>query len=165
MIFLRFLILSALVLCFQATAPSALAADAVWLAFDGLGADRPLAESALADMFGEDPDLWPDWLDPRGVLLKAGGNDSVLIVREPYRQACGQYLFILFGPRGADGTRQRLESGFCAGEMTVLQIKGRGMPDFLFSEGRRKNPADGTWSRVDQRVRWTGTGWVRILGK
>jgi hypothetical protein len=35
----------------------------------------------------------------------------------------------------------------------------------VFSEGRQKEPADGLWQRVDQQVRWTGAGWVRIINK
>ena len=74
------------------------AAEAEWQPFDTLGpADRTLAEGALAVMFGEDPELWPDWLEPRAVLI-AAGDETLLVVRQPYRAPCGQYLFSVFGP-------------------------------------------------------------------
>ncbi|PKU22256.1 hypothetical protein [Telmatospirillum siberiense] len=165
MIFPRLFAFLLLVLFLQTAATAVRAADAVWLSFDMLGGDRPLAEAALSDMFGEDPEFWPDWLDPRAVLLQAGGNQSLLVVREPYRQPCGQYLFIIFGPLTADGTRNRLGTGFCAGDMAVGPVRGRSFPDLLFSEGRQQNPADGQWQRLDQRVRWNGSGWIQITAK
>ncbi|MDR3439094.1 hypothetical protein [Telmatospirillum sp.] len=145
------------------TAGPARAAEIPWLSFDALGAsDRTLAEGVLAGMFGDDPDLWPDWLNPGVVLLQAGGNRSLMVVREPYRAPCGQYLFVVFGPAAADGNRQRWGDGFCAGDLTVIPVRGSPLPDLLFAEGHQQDPADGTWHRADQRVRWTGTGWVRI---
>lgn len=165
MIFSRRFVLLLLVFLLQTAATTVRAAEASWLTFDMLGGDRPLAEAALADMFGDDPELWPDWLDPRGVLLQAGGDKSLLVVREPYRQSCGEYLFIIFGPLGADGTRSRLGTGFCAGEMSYAQVRGLNFPDLLFSEGRQLNAADGQWTRLDQRVRWTGSEWIQIIKK
>lgn len=144
-----------------------LAADLTWAGLDGLQlGDRQLAETALADMFGEDPELWPDWIDPAGVLVPTANRDggNFLVVREPYRMACGQYMFIIFAPVGSDGTRSRLGEGFCGGSLAVQPVKGLRLPDLLLSEGRQRDETteDG-WRRVDQRLRWTGKGWVRIL--
>ncbi len=95
-------------------------------------------------MFGDDPELWPDWLDPRAVVISAGREGNLLVVREPYRALCGQYLFTVFGPVGGDGTRQRLGEGFCAGDLTVAPVKGAALPDLLFTEGRQQDPGDGS---------------------
>ncbi|MTJ81711.1 MAG: hypothetical protein F8N37_11930 [Telmatospirillum sp.] len=155
-----FVLLAALWLA--ASGPAA-AAEAVWLPFDALSAgDRSIAEQALAGLFGEDPDLWPDWLDPRAIVITAGRSDTLLIVREPYRAPCGQFLFLIFGPPGTDGTRSRLGDGFCAGTLGIAPQRFQSMPDLIFSEGRRKDAADGLWKRVDQRVRWTANGWVTV---
>lgn len=142
------------------------AAEALWDPFDSLGGtDRALADGALADMFGDDPELWPDWLDPRAVLIPVGGGGSLLVVREPYREPCGQYLFTLFGPQGVEGARNRLGPGFCAGALSVLPMRGQRIPDLLFYEGYQRDPADGLWRRTDQRVRWTGSEWIQIIKK
>ncbi len=147
-----------------AASPGVRAADVSWESFDTLGGvDRALANAALADMFGEDPELWPDWLDPRAVLIPAGPEGALLVVREPYRQPCGQYLFTIFGPQGAEGARSRLGAAFCAGDLAVAPMRRQNLPDLLFSEGRQRDPTDGIWRRVDQRVRWTGTEWVQIV--
>ncbi len=163
----RSIVFLLMVFIVQTASHSVCAADALWEPFASLGAaDQALADAALADMFGEDPELWPDWLDPRAVLIAAGREGALLIVREPYRQACGQYFFTIFGPQGSNGGRNRLGDGFCAGSLAVLPIKGRSFPDLIFSEGRQKEPADdGQWLRVDQQVRWTGAGWARIITK
>jgi hypothetical protein len=144
----------------------AAAAEATWQSFDTLGGvDRALAEAALADMFGDDPELWPDWLDPGAVLIPAGNERSLLVVRQPYRAPCGPYLFIVFGPAGGAAGRERLGPGFCAGELLVSPVRGQSLPDLTFLEGRQQDPADGLWRRVDQRVRWSDTGWLRIIEK
>jgi hypothetical protein len=154
------------VLGLQMAAFAASAAEVFWQSFDTLGAgDRALAEAALSDMFGDDPDLWPDWLDPRAVLIPAGRVGTLLVVREPYRAPCGQYLFTVFGPPGPQGGRERMGPGFCAGELSVAPMRGRDRPDLIFSEGHRQDSADGLWQRIDQRVRWTGTEWVQIIQK
>lgn len=155
-----------LIFVLQMASVSVRAADAQWESFDTLvGNDRTLADEALAGMFGDDPELWPDWLDPRAVLIPAGREGSLLVVREPYRQSCGQYLFTVFGPLGVEGGRNRLGSGFCAGTLAFVPVLGRNLPDLLFSEGRQRDPANGEWRRIDQRVRWTGTEWIQIIGK
>lgn len=150
-----------------AIAKAALAAatpDVRWQSFDTLSAiDRSLAEGAMADMLGDDPQLWPDWLDPRAALIPAErGRSAVLVVREPYRAPCGQYRFIIFGPAASDGSRPRLGDGFCAGALTVIPVAGRAVPDLLFAEGSVRQ-GEGEWHRQDQRVRWTGQDWVRIV--
>jgi hypothetical protein len=155
-----------LVCCLQLASFSAGAEDVFWQSFDNLGAgDRSLAEAALANMFGEDPELWPDWLNPRALLLPLGRNGTMLVVREPYRAPCGQFLFKIFGPTAADGVRQRLGADFCAGDLAVTPIRGRPFPDLIFAEGYQRDPAEEVWRRVDQHVRWTGTEWVRLLPK
>jgi hypothetical protein len=155
-----------LVFALQFGAFAVCAAEAEWQAFDRLGSgDRVLAEATLAPMFGDDPDLWPDWLDPRAVLIPVGRDGSLLVVRQPYRMPCGQYLFTIFASPGPDGTRERLGSGFCAGDLAVAPVRGGGLPDLLFSEGYQQDASDGIWRRVDQRVRWNGTGWDQIIKK
>jgi hypothetical protein len=162
MIAVRYIVLLLLVLGLQTA--SAAAEDAQWQSFDSLGSvDHALADAALADMFGDDPELWPDWLDPRAVLIPAGREGFLLVVREPYRAPCGQFLFTVFGPASVEGARNRLGPGFCAGDLAVAPVRGQSWPDLLFSEGHQQDPADGLWHRLDQRVRWTGTEWVEIV--
>ena len=152
--------------CLQLTSLSAFAEDIFWQPFDTLGTfDHTLADATLADMFGEDPDLWPDWLDPRAVLIPVGRDEALLVIREPYRALCGQYLFTVYGPAGSKGGRDRLGEPFCAGDLSVVPMRGSRLPDLLFSEGHQQDPADSQWKRVDQRVRWTGTEWVRVIQK
>jgi hypothetical protein len=137
--------------------------DALWQPFDRLSAgDLPLAQSALFEMFGDDPDLWPDWLDPRAVLIPYGSADTLLIVREPYRQPCGQFRFVIFGTPGANGARTQLGDGFCAGELAIQPMGFWSMPDLIFTGGHRRAAAGGPWQSFEQRVRWTGQNWVGI---
>ena len=137
--------------------------DAVWQPFDRLSAtDLPLAQAALFDMFGDDPDLWPDWLAPSAVLIPYGSGETLLIVREPYRQPCGQYRFVIFGPAAADGARAALGDGFCAGELAIQPMGFWSMPDLIFTGGHRRDAAGGPWQPFEQRVRWTGHDWVGI---
>jgi hypothetical protein len=141
----------------------ALAAEAVWQPFETLGdGDRYLAESALAPMFGDDADLWPDWLEPRALLLPVGHGDTWLIVREPYRARCGQYLFTVFGAVTRERTRVKLGDGFCAGELSIVPSGAGRAPDLQFAEGSRQDGNDGEWRRVDQRVRWSGRDWEAV---
>ncbi len=153
--------LAALLLAMTIAVP-ALAADVAWQPLAALGAaDRATAERALADLFGDNPEWWPDWLEPQAVLVPA--HSDLLVVRAPLRAPCGQYQFTVFGPARADGNRDPLGAPFCAGALTVVPVAGRDLPDLLFSEGRRQDPDSGGWQRDDQRVRWTGRGWVRLL--
>jgi hypothetical protein len=157
----RHIVLILLVFGLQVVPALVHAQDVYWQPFDALASgERALAEGALTDMFGDDPDLWPDWLDPRAVLLPLARGETMLVVREPYRMPCGQYLFTVFGTVSREGTRQQLGPGFCAGSLRVAAVRGRSLPDLLFDEGYQRNPADGPWRRVDQRVRWTGNEWV-----
>jgi len=104
-------------------------------------------------------------LGPRAVVIPVGRGGTLLVVREPYRAPCGQYLFTVFGLPLPQGGRGRMGPGFCAGELSVVPMRGREVPDLIFAEGHQPNPADGLWQRVDQRVRWTGTEWVQIIQK
>jgi len=166
MIAVRYIAPLLLVFGVQMAFSAVCAADALWESFDRLGGvDHSLADAALADMFGADPELWPDWLDPRAVVISAGRDGTLLVVREPYRQSCGQYLFTVFGPQGVEGARNRLGAAFCAGDLVVAPVRGRGFPDLLFLEGHQRDPTDDVWRRVDQRARWTGTEWVQIIQK
>lgn len=164
---LRWLAPLLIALTMAAAASRAASPDTEWLPFDQLNTyDRSLAEGALVGMFGDDPDLWPDWLDPRAVLIPAvRGGGTLLVVREPYRQPCGQYRFIIFGPPAGDGTRGQLGEGFCAGDLSVVPVSGHALPDLLFAEGRAHRSETDDWERQDQRVRWTGRDWVRIIEK
>lgn len=157
------LLLSAFILG-MASAVAAWAADTVWQPIDGLAAaDQSLATEALAPMFGDNPQLWPDWLDPRAVLIPlARGQGDLLVVREPLHAPCGEYGFIVFGPPQADGSRSRLGDYFCAGALQV--VPRQPLPDLVFSEGRVRDGDEGEWRRQDQRVRWSGSEWLLIRG-
>jgi hypothetical protein len=133
-----------------------------WQPLDSLGAgDGALAERPLTPMFGDDPQLWPDWLEPRAVLIPVA-DGQLLVVRWPLRAPCGEYGFTVFGPVTAELTRRRLGIDFCAGSLTVIPVAGRGWPDLLFAEGRQQDPASGDWQRRDQRVRWSTDRWLLV---
>lgn len=133
-----------------------------WTPFDALDSgNRAIAQAAIAPRFGDNPVLWPDWLDPEAVLIPSG-NQDILVVREPLHAPCGQFGFIVFGPVTNAGTRDRLDGEFCAGSLTVMPVWRRVIPDLLFAEGNQQDPATGEWQRHDQRVRWTGGGWLEM---
>jgi len=137
----------------------ALAAEAVWLPFDSLPAgERRLAEATLAEMFGGDPSLWPDWLEPRATLVPTG-DGPLLVVRQPVRAPCGQYRFSVFAPVSG-GRRARLGEDFCAGQLSVMPRPLADWPDLLFAEGWVQS-ADG-WHSEARRVRWDRNRWVLI---
>ena len=146
-------------LFFLVFAAPSLADEAVWLPFDRLPAgERQLAEAVLADMFGADPALWPDWLDPRAALVPAGSG-TLLVVRQPVQAPCGQYRFTVFATVSG-GRRARLGDDFCAGQLTVVPRRWFDWPDLLFSEGWVA-AGDG-WRREDRLVRWAGSQWMLI---
>lgn len=148
-----------ILLLLLAPAGPALADEAVWLSFDALPpGERGLAEATLAGMFGADPALWPDWLEPRAALLPTG-DGPLLVVRQPVRAPCGQYLFTVFGPVSG-GRRARLGEDVCAGQLVVVPRGWGAWPDLLFQEGW--SGAGETWRRVDRRLRWGGNQWLLI---
>lgn len=146
-------------LFFLLFAAPALAEEAVWLPFGSLPAgERQLAESVLADMFGGDPALWPDWLEPRAALVPTGSG-TLLVVRQPVQAPCGQYRFTVFAPVSG-GRRARLGPDFCAGQLTIVPLRWGDWPDLQFSEGWVAT-GDG-WRREDRQLRWNGSQWMSI---
>ena len=130
----------------------ALAAEAVWLPFDSLPmGERRLAEATLAEMFGADPTLWPDWLEPRAALVPTG-DGPLLVVRQPVHAPCGQYRFSVFAPV-TGGRRTRLGEDFCAGQLSVIPKPLADWPDLLFTEG---------WHSENRRVRWGHNQWMVV---
>jgi hypothetical protein len=146
---------------------AARATDLFWQPFDTLPpADRSLAEQALAGLFGDNPDYWPDWAEPRALLLPvATGKGNVLVVRQPRREPCGQFYYSVFGPPAGQGGRAKLGDDLCAGDLQAAGVPGRPLPDLILSEGRVRDPQTGQWRRLDQHVRWTGSKWVRLVGR
>lgn len=138
----------------------AVALEAVWkpLADLPLG-DRQLAETALYDMWGDDPDLWPDWLDPMALRYPIGPNNNIVVVRQPVRQPCGEYGFTVLGPVTPQGKRGLLGGRFCGGTLAIVPALWGGLPDMVIEEGRVRDP-DGAWrTQPPQRWRWTANGW------
>jgi hypothetical protein len=144
-----------------AVASPAWGRDLLWQSLDSLqGGDRSLAEQTLSDMWGDDPQLWPDWIDPAALYVPVARN-RLLIVRRPLHAPCGQYGFAIFGPVTADLRRDRI-GDFCAGSIGVIAVTSRDWPDLMILEGRLPD-AEGVWQRLDQRVRWHDGQWWRIL--
>jgi hypothetical protein len=137
------------------------ARDLYWQPLDSLlGGDRSLAEQTLTAMWGVDPQLWPDWIDPAALYVPTA-QDRLLIVRQPMHAPCGQYRFTIFGPVTIERRRDNL-GDFCAGKIGVVAAPGRDWPDLQVDEGRLPDP-QGVWQRVDQRVRWHDGRWWRQL--
>jgi hypothetical protein len=150
----------ALALFLLAGGPAA-ARDLVWQSLDSLGGgDRVLAEQTLFEMWGDNPDFWPEWIDPAALYVPTD-HDRLLIVRRPLHAPCGQYGFAIFSPLTPDRRREKL-GDFCAGDLSVIPVAGRDWPDLLVAEGRMPD-ADGVWRRLDQRLRWHDGQWWRIL--
>jgi len=145
-----------------AAACSARARDLTWQSFDSLNpGDRTYAEQTLYDLFGDRPEQWPDWIDPAALYAPTADGDRLLIVRRPVHEPCGQYRFAIFSKVTPDRRRDKL-GDFCAGEVDVIPVADRALPDLLFAEGRVPD-ADGVWQRLDQRLRWRDGQWWRIL--
>jgi hypothetical protein len=135
--------------------------DLIWQKLDTLaGGDRALAEQTLYEEFGDDPEQWPDWIDPAALYVPVG-NDRLLIVRRPVHAPCGQYSFAMLSPITPALSRDKL-GDFCAGSLQVITVTGRAWPDFLVTEGRQQD-ASGDWQRFDQRLRWRDGQWWRII--
>lgn len=132
-----------------------------WNSFDSLDAgDRALAEEILKPMFGTDPALWPDWLDPRAVLypLRQG---NLLIVRAPFRGVCGDYHFSVFGPVREDGNRGLLGDPMCSDGLAVELRRRQTIPDLVLKSVTLLQPNDSLW-HGDQIARWNGNDWLEI---
>ncbi len=135
-----------------------------WRPLDQLSVgDRSLAEQALAPHFGDDPRLWPDWLEVVGVMIPAGIDGNILIVRAPMLQACGGWGYTVFGPVNAADSRDRWGPEFCANTLFIVP-HGLGAPDIQFDE--EGFTADfRTWSHEPARWRWVGGQWLRFTPK
>ncbi len=134
-----------------------------WQGFDTLAeGDRDLAEAALTEEFGADPNQWPDWIDPLALYAPTGHVDFVFIVRRPVHEPCGQYKFTIYGTVTPDLRRDKWGE-FCGGTITPIRVPGKDLPDLMLEETREQD-ANGIWQRADQRLRWTNGQWWRILG-
>ena len=151
---------AAVMLALMLSAVPVMAQDESWADFDHLSpTDRALAEGALAERFGDNPELWPDWLEPVAVLIPVGRYRDVLIVREPMRLPCGSWGYTVFGPIPENGIRPPLGPRFCAGDLTIVP-QGRNLPDLQFdSQGFTSDLV--TWREEAARWRWSGTEWMR----
>ena len=158
----RLCFLAGALLALTMTAVPAVAEQPQWRSFDSLvEVDRATAESALADNFGGDPSLWPDWLDPAAVRLPMNFTPgTLLVVRQPLHAACGEFGFTVFGPRASDGSRRQWGGLFCAGRLEVVPAPWQRAPDLRFLDGRRRDPATGAWVVHDATWHWTGSDWV-----
>ncbi len=133
-----------------------------WQGFDTLAeGDRDLADAALAEEFGADPNQWPDWIDPMALYAPTGHVDFVFIVRRPVHEPCGQYKFTIYGTVTPDLRRDKWGE-FCGGTITPIRVSGKDLPDLMLEETREQD-ANGIWHRADLRLRWTNGQWWRIL--
>ena len=152
---------AALLICALLLTTPVLARELVWQGLDTLlGGDRALAEQTLYQDFGDNPELWPDWIGPEALYVPTA-HDRLLIVRRPVRSACGQYMFAVLSTITPQLSRDKI-GDFCAGDLKVVEADGRDLPDLLFSEGRVQD-AEGNWQRFDQQMRWKDGQWWRIL--
>jgi len=145
-----------------AAAGAAQAFTLYWQPLDTLeGGDRSYAEQTLYGEFGDNPDLWPDWIDAAGLYVPTANGDRLLIVRRPVHEPCGQYKFAVLSTVTPARTRE-VWGDFCAGSVDVIKVSGRALPDLLFAEGYQQD-ANGAWQRQDQHLRWDKGQWWRIL--
>lgn len=157
----RLPVLAALLAAGAALTP-ARAADAVWQGLDALQlGDRQEAQAAVADMFGEDPALWPDWLDLRAVFIPPGHSDAVLVIRLPMRQACGPWGYVVLGAVGGDGARPQLGGRLCGNDLTLVNRPFHSLPDFQIDDHGTAD-ADGHISYETQRWRWEDGQWLLV---
>jgi hypothetical protein len=139
----------------------ALATELDWRSFDTLPAgERALAEQTVMPIFGDDPEQWPDWIDPAALFVPSRSG-FLMIVRRPQHLPCGQYGFTIFGPVTPDGRRD-LYGDFCGGSVGIIPVEGRDWPDIEILEGREQIAED-QWRRLDQRLRYQNGQWWRIL--
>ena len=123
--------------------------------------DRAYAEQTLYPEFGDNPDLWPDWIDPAALYAPTANGDRMLIVRRPVHEPCGQYRFAILSTVTPARTRETW-GDFCAGNVDVIKVSGRDLPDLLVTEGYQQDES-GTWQRLDLRLRWQDGQWWRVL--
>ncbi len=125
--------------------------------------DLSIAQAALFPLMGEDPTLWADWMDPRVVLIPVRGG-NIMILREPFRQGCGDWGYMIFSPYRTDGTRARLGEMFCADGLEVVPPRFQNWPDLVLrnvgSPTSTTEPADHPWQVSDQRLHWSGEDWM-----
>lgn len=147
-----------------AAAGAAQARDLYWQPLNTLGAgDRSYAEQTLYDEFGDNPDLWPDWIDPAALYAPTADGDRLLIVRRPVHEPCGQYRFAVLSTVTPQRTREKLGE-FCAGDVDIVKAEDHSLPDLLVTEGSLQD-ANGDWQRKDQRLRWDKGQWWLIVKK
>lgn len=145
-----------------AAAGAAQARDLYWQAFNTLNpGDRSYAERTLYEEFGDNPDLWPDWIDPAALYAPAADGGQLLIVRRPVHEPCGQYRFAILSTVTPQRTREKLGE-FCAGDIDVIKTRDHDLPDLLVTEGYQQD-ANGQWQRQDLRLRWDKGQWWRVL--
>lgn len=145
-----------------AAAGIAQARDLAWQSLDTLNAgDRSYAEQTLYDQFGDNPELWPDWIDPAALYAPTADGDRMLVVRRPAHEPCGQYRFAILGTVTQARTREKWGE-FCAGSVEVIKAEGHTLPDLLVSEGRQLDES-GNWQRQDLRLRYADGQWWRVL--
>ncbi|HVI52154.1 MAG TPA: hypothetical protein VM661_13150 [Candidatus Sulfotelmatobacter sp.] len=161
----RSLLLCAGLLAGSTVGPWATAAEAVWQTFDSLTpGDREEAEAAVADMFGEDTALWPDWLDLQAVFIPPGKYRAVLVIRHPMRQACGPWGYVVLGYVGDDGKRPQLGARFCGNDLTLITRSFQSLPDFQI-DNQGTQDADGNVTYDTVRWRWDGKQWLTVQAK
>lgn len=148
-------------LVFQSGA--ARAEDETWKPLDSFAeGDRQLAQTALAGMFGEDPSLWPDWLELTAIYAPKGKRRSVLIVRYPMRQACGPWGYVVLSPVDESGSRTVMGQHFCANDLSLGAPVWQSLPDLQFDRQGFQD-ASGDWSYTPARWHWDGKSWVHYL--
>ena len=144
-----------------AAAGAAQARDLSWQPLNTLGpGDRSYADQTLYEEFGDNPDLWPDWIDPAALYAPTADGQQMLIVRRPVHEPCGQYRFAILSPVTPARTRDKLGE-FCAGQIGIVKAGDHILPDLLVTEGRQQD-ANGDWQRQDQRLRWKDGQWWLI---
>lgn len=145
-----------------AAAGAAESRDLTWQPLNTLGAgDRSYAEQTLYDEFGDNPELWPDWIDPAALFAPTADGDRMLIVRRPVHEPCGQYRFAILSTVTPARTREKW-GDFCAGSVDVVKAEGHSLPDLSVTEGRQQDE-NGAWQRQDLRLRWQDGQWWRVL--
>lgn len=143
------------------TSAAVQAEDAVWQGFDALPeGDRQLAQEALAEMFGENVSLWPEWLEPSAVYIPPAKSRSMLIVRFPMKKDCGPWGYLVLSPVTPDATRTVQGEAFCANDITLVEQHWPSLPDIQFDRQGFQD-ANGDWSFEAARWRWDGKNWLR----
>jgi len=154
-------IAAALIVFGLLTSAAVQAADAVWQGLDGLAeGDRQVAQAALAEMFGEDVTLWPEWLEPSAVYIPPGKSRSMLIVRFPMKKDCGPWGYLVLSPVTSDASRTVQGPAFCANDIALVPQPWQSLPDIQFDRQGFQD-ANGDWSFETARWRWDGKNWMR----